>query len=169
MDYKTLTVGEKAPEVVTAIVETPKGSRNKYELDKESGAIKLDRVLRSSVGYPADYGLIPQTLYEDNDPLDVIIIGRFPLDPGVILDVRPIGVMEMIDGGEADDKIIAVPKGDIYYENWNDIGDVPEALKNEFREFFSTYKNLEKKKTEVKEFKGRDRAHDIIKKSVINS
>ncbi len=167
MNYKSLTVGKNAPEVVTAIVETPRGSRNKYELDKDAGSIVLDRVLRSSVGYPADYGLIPQTLYEDDDPLDVIIINRFPLVPATILDVRPIAAMGMIDDGEADDKIIAVPKDDVYYDSWTDLKDIPQPLLNELEEFFSTYKHLEKKETKITGFEGKEKAYKLIKESII--
>lgn len=150
------------------IVEIPKGSRNKYELDKATGHIRLDRVLKSSVSYPFDYGFVPDTLYEDGDPLDVMIIGRFPTIPGCVVPARPIAVFKMNDTGESDEKIIAVSEGDSYFDGWNDINDIPEALKNEIEEFFKTYKNLEKNKyVEAKGWEGRATAEKIIEASVI--
>jgi inorganic pyrophosphatase len=153
---------------VNALIEIIRGSRNKYELDKESGRIRLDRVLRSSVGYPAEYGFIPDTHYSDGDPLDIMVIMRFPTLPGCIVRARPIGVLKMVDTGEHDEKIIAVPADDVYYDSWKNINDVPEPLRNEISEFFSTYKKLEKKKwVKVKGFGGRNEAEAIIKKSRI--
>merc|ERR1712146_343445 len=100
-------VGENPPEKVIAVIEVPRGSKNKYELDKDSGMLRVDRVLYSSVHYPANYGFIPQTYCDDKDPLDVLVLGQYPVQPMCLMDVRPIGVMHMIDGGEADDKILA--------------------------------------------------------------
>src|SRR5690349_20119677 len=111
---------------IDIIIEITKGSRNKYELDKKTGRIKLDRVLRSSVGYPADYGYLPDTLCEDGDPLDVLVVNRFSTFPGCEVSVRPLGVFKMIDKGENDENIIAVPDGDNYYDSWKDLKDVPE-------------------------------------------
>lgn len=152
---------------IDVLVEITKGSRNKYELDKESGRIRLDRVLHSSVSYPADYGLIPDSLYDDGDPLDVLIINRFPTVPGCMVPVRPIAVFKMIDTGEADEKVIAVPDGDPYYKEWTDLKDIPQALKNEIEEFLKTYKNLEKGKyVEIKGWEGVKLAEEIIQKSL---
>jgi len=152
---------------VDVIVEIAKGSRNKYELDKGSGQIRLDRVLHSSVSYPADYGFIPDTLYEDGDALDVLVINRFPTFSGCVIPARPIAVFKMVDSGSADEKVIAVPEGDPYFKDWNDLKDIPQALKNEIEEFFKTYKNLEKGKyVEVKGWDGAKLAEEIIKSSL---
>jgi len=152
---------------IDIIVEIAKGSRNKYELDKESGRVRLDRVLHSSVSYPADYGFLPNSFYEDGDPLDVLIINRFPTVPGCVVPVRPIAVFKMVDTGESDEKIIAVPEGDPYYKDWTDLKDIPQALKNEIEEFFKTYKNLEKGKyVEIKGWDDAKLAGEIIQKSL---
>jgi len=132
---------------IDVIVEIAKGSRNKYELNKVTGRIALDRVLRSSVGYPADYGMVPNTLCDDGDPLDVLIINRYPTFPGCEVSVRPLGVFKMVDTGENDEKIIAVPDKDNYFESWSDLKDVPKPMLDEIEQFFMTYKNLEKGKT----------------------
>ena len=132
---------------IDVIVEITKGSRNKYEINKETGRVKFDRVLRSSVAYPADYGMVPNTLCDDGDPLDVLIINRFPTFPGCEVSVRPLGVFKMVDTGENDEKIIAVAEKDYYFENWKDLKDVHPAMLAEIEEFFMTYKNLEKGKT----------------------
>ncbi len=151
--------------VIDIIVEIPKGSRNKYELDKESGRLRLDRVLRSSVGFPFDYGFVPDTVSEDGDPLDVLVINRFPTVPGCVVPVRTIGVFKMIDTGESDDKIVAVPAGDNYYESWADLNDIPQALRDEIEEFFRTYKELEKKYVEPKGWGRAKEAEEIIEAS----
>ena len=152
---------------IDVIVEITKGSRNKYELDKATGRIRLDRVLHSSVNYPADYGFVPDTLYEDGDPLDVMIINRFSTVPGCVVPVRPIAVFKMMDSGDSDEKVIAVPDGDPYYKNWTDLKDIPEGLKNEIEEFFKTYKNLEKgKSVEGKGWEDVKFAEAIIKSSL---
>lgn len=150
---------------VDVIIEIIKGSRNKYELDKETGKIKLDRVLRSSVGYPTDYGYIPDTLCDDGDPLDVLVINRFSTFPGCVVPVRPIGIFKMIDKGENDEKIIAVTEGDVYFDSWKDLKDAPESLIKEIEEFFMTYKNLEKKKVESNGWGGAAEAEAMIKKA----
>lgn len=134
---------------IDVVVEIPKGSRNKYEFDEDTGDIRLDRVLKSAVHYPGDYAEIPETLGDDGDPLDAIIVNRFPTFPGCVVPVRVVGMLEMIDSGENDEKLIAVPEGDHEFDSWKDIDDVPESVKGEIKEFFATYKNLEKGK-EVK-------------------
>ncbi len=152
---------------INVLIEIPRGSRNKYELDKESGRIKLDRVLHSSVTYPADYGLIPDTTSADGDPLDVLVITRFPTFPGCVVEARPIALIDMIDTKEGDEKIVAVPAGDPQFASWNDLSDIPEALKNEINEFFRTYKNLEPDKfVEIKGWEGRKEAEEMIEKSL---
>jgi len=137
---------------MTVIVEIPRGSRNKYEIDKETGLIALDRVNHTAQAYPFDYGFVPQTLWDDGDALDVVLLTTEPLFPGLMLKARPVAIMHMIDGGEADEKIIAVPAGDPRFTDIKDMSDVnPHTLK-EIAHFFATYKQLQKKVVEVGEF-----------------
>jgi inorganic pyrophosphatase len=123
--WRDLPPGRNPPEEVTAVIEIPRGSRNKYELDKELGMFKLDRVLYSAVHYPGDYGFIPRTLHEDGDPLDILVRINEPTFPGCLIDVRPIGVLKMLDRGEPDDKILAVPSHDPQHNEYFDIADLP--------------------------------------------
>ncbi len=153
------------PQAFNAIVEISAGTRNKYEVDKETGMLMLDRVIFSSVMYPADYGFIPQTHWEDGDPLDVLILSRYPIQPLTIVPCRPIGVMQMIDDGEEDDKIIAVVSSDPNYNSFNNLQDLPEHLLLEIKHFFEVYKDLQKKKVTVERFLGREDAERIIQKS----
>ncbi|MDB5244771.1 MAG: ppa [Parcubacteria group bacterium] len=132
-------------EEINVIIEIPKGSQNKYEIDKESGLIKLDRANYSSAAYPFDYGFVPQTLWDDGDALDVIVLTTYPLAPGILVTVRPVAVMEMIDSGESDYKVIGVPVDDKRWEGVQDVADVnPHTLK-EIQHFFETYKQLKGK------------------------
>ncbi len=152
---------------IDVIIEIPTGSRNKYELDKKTGRIKLDRVLHSSVTYPADYGFIPGTQSEDGDALDVVLITRFPTFPGCEVKARPLGVILMIDTDERDEKIVAVLEKDPYFSTWEDLSDIPEDLRNEINEFFITYKNLEPgKHVEIKGWKDAKAAEEMIRKSM---
>lgn len=151
---------------VDVVVEIPKGSRNKYEFDEKTGQIKLDRVLKSSVQYPGDYGEIQGTLGEDGDPLDAVIINRFPTFPGCRVPSRILGVLEVIDGGSLDEKIIVVPEGDSDFDAWENIDDISESVKDEIKEFFATYKNLEGEKTvEVKGWSDRESAEKVLKRA----
>jgi len=134
---------------ITMVVEIPRGSRNKYETDHETGAIFLDRTLFTSTQYPADYGFIPDTLAEDGDPLDIMVLLTEPTFPGCRVRVRPIGVFLMEDQGHADHKVISVPWGDPRWDSTRDIVDLPEHLRLEMEHFFAVYKQLEKKKTAV--------------------
>jgi len=136
-------------DAITMIVEIPRGSRNKYEADHETGEIFLDRMLFTSTHYPADYGFIPHTLAEDGDPLDIMALVVEPTFPGCRIRVRPIGVFLMEDQGHADHKVISVPWGDPRWDGTRDVEDLPEHLRLEFEHFFSVYKQLEKKKTAV--------------------
>ena len=164
-----LSHGEKAPKVVNAFIEIPKGSRNKYEFDKSAGVWKLDRVLFSSVAYPSDYGYIPNTLSDDGDPLDVMVLNRFPTFPGCVIEARPIGVLKMVDTGDNDEKIIAVPEQDPYFAGYKDMKDVPDAERAEIEEFFRTYKNLQKGKwVKIKSWGGREAAYTLIKQAIKN-
>lgn len=147
--WRDLPPGPRAPEVVTAVIEIPAKSRNKYELDKESGLIRLDRVLYSSVHYPGDYGFIPRTLHEDNDPMDILVRINEPTFPGCLIEARPIGVLRMLDKGEPDDKILAVPTNDPFHNEYYDIADIPQHYLKEVEHFFHVYKDLEGKRVQI--------------------
>ncbi len=144
--WKDLDTGRNPPEEVYAVVECVKGERNKYEYDKDISAIILDRVLHSNVHYPGDYGFIPRTWYDDDDPLDVLVLIEDQTFPGCIVNTRPVALMKMNDSGEMDDKVIAVPVEDPRFNHIKDLGDIPSQIQAEINEFFSTYKNLEKDK-----------------------
>ncbi len=161
-----LEVGEKVPEIVRAIIEIPQGSRVKYEIDKETGLIKVDRVLYSPFVYPVNYGFIPRTWWEDGDPLDVMVISYEPWYPGVIVDVRPIGLMKMEDDGDLDDKVIAVPVKDPRFKEIEDIEDLPSHILKEIEHFFNRYKELQGKETKVLGFYGKEKAFDAIKAGI---
>jgi inorganic pyrophosphatase len=164
--WRDLSPGSNPPEVVTAVVEIPSGSRNKYELDKESGLIRLDRVLYSAVHYPGDYGFIPRTLAEDNDPCDVLVLLNEATFPGCQIDVRPIGVLRMLDRGEPDDKILAVPCHDPSYGEYFDIADIPQHYLREVEHFFGIYKDLEGKRMEVLGWEKSERAAQAVLKGM---
>jgi len=145
-NLKSLPVGKGAPEVVNMVIEVPRGSGNKYEYDPELGVIKLDRVLPGAQFYPGDYGFIPSTLAEDGDPLDGIVLSTYPLLPGVVVEVRVVGLLLMEDEKGGDAKIIGVVAEDQRLDHIRDIADVPEGIKQEIQHFFETYKALEAKK-----------------------
>jgi len=147
---------------MNVIIEISKGSKNKYEADKETGLLALDRVLYSAQGFPFDYGFIPQTLWEDKDPVDVIILTTYPLFPGSLVHVRPVALMNMIDSGEPDDKVIAVPTDDPRWEIVKDLADInPHTLK-EIEHFFLTYKQLQKKEVRITGFQSRAEAIKVF-------
>lgn len=164
--WHSVSVGKEVPSVVNGIIEIPKGSRAKYELDKESGLLILDRVLYSSMYYPANYGFIPQTYCEDNDPLDILIISQIDIVPLCIVPAKVIGVMRMLDGGEADDKIIAVAAHDKSVSHINDISELPEHFISEIRNFFEDYKKLENKTVVVEEFQNAETAKFILQQAI---
>lgn len=166
--WHDVSFGENAPEVVTGIIEIPKNSRAKYELDKETGMILLDRVIASPMFYPANYGFIPQTYCDDNDPLDILVLSDIEIVPMCLVEAKIIGVMQMIDGGEMDDKIIAVAKGDKNWNHINDLSDLNPHILDEIRVFFEDYKKLEKKSTEVKGFLNKAEAIRIFEQSVVD-
>lgn len=155
-------LGNEAPHLVPVVIEVPKGSKNKYELDKPSGLLRVDRVLFSSVHYPANYGFIPQTYCEDHDPLDVLVLGQETVVPLAIMIAKPIGVMKMTDQGEADDKIIAVHANDPEYVHYNSIYELPPHRMMEVRKFFEEYKSLEKKAVVVEKFLDRAEALRVV-------
>ncbi len=141
--WHELSPGPQPPEIVYAVVEVPKGSRNKYEYAKRAGVIKLDRVLYSSLHYPGDYGFIPQSYFEDGDPLDILIMVTEPTFPGCVIEARPIGMFKMIDKGEPDYKILAVPATDPHFKDFQSMKDVSAHFPQEVAHFFMTYKQLE--------------------------
>jgi inorganic pyrophosphatase len=161
-------IGEQYPEVVQAVIEIGKGTKGKYELDKKTGMLRLDRVLPCSSHYPANYGFIPQTLGEDNDPMDILVLSQVAIQPMCIINARVIGVMRMIDENEGDDKIIAVACGDNSVAHLNQMSDLPLPAQSELRHFFEEYKKLENKVVIVEKFEDADAAKEIIRKSVKN-
>jgi inorganic pyrophosphatase len=164
--WRDLPPGPHPPEEVTAVIEIPRGSRNKYELDKEFGMLKLDRVLYSAVHYPGDYGFVPRTLHEDGDPLDILVRINEPTFPGCQIDVRPIGVLRMLDRGEPDDKILAVPSHDPHHNEYFDIADLPGHYLKEVEHFFLIYKDLEGKRMEIAGWEKSEAAMRVITASM---
>ena len=164
--WHKVKVGKNSPDVVNGIIEIPQNTRAKYELDKESGLLKLDRVLYSSMYYPANYGFIPQTYCDDKDPLDIVVLSQITVVPLCIVSAKVIGVMRMLDGGELDDKIIAVAENDMSVNHINDISELPEHFFNELRNFFEDYKKLEHKTVEVEDFQDAVVAKEIVQKSI---
>jgi inorganic pyrophosphatase len=158
--------GDNCPNVVNTIIEIPKGSNAKYEMDKDTGLLRLDRVLYSAMFYPHNYGFIPQTLGEDNDPLDILVLSQIAVVPFCIVEARIIGVMRMLDQGEGDDKIIAVASQDVSVSYINSIAELPIYLLNELKNFFQEYKKLEKKTVKVKDFQSAETAKKIIEKAI---
>ena len=164
--WHDLPPGKRPPELVTAIIEIPRGSRNKYELNKESGLFHLDRVLYSAVHYPGDYGFIPQTLGEDGDPLDVLVRIHEPTFTGCEIDVRPVGVLHMLDRGERDEKLLAVPANDPLHAEVFDIADLPGHYLKEIEHFFQIYKDLEGKRVEIVGWEKADAAAKVIEDAI---
>ncbi len=158
--------GANPPEFVNAIIEISTGMRTKYEVDKDTGLLKLDRVLYSAVYYPANYGFIPQTLGEDHDPLDIMILCREEIRPLCLVPARVIGVMRMIDQGLGDEKILAVAENDANTKHLNDISELATHFKLELKEFFESYKNLENKVVTVPDFEGKDVAMKLIEQAI---
>ena len=160
--WHDVELGDETSELVPAIIEAPKGSKTKYELDKATGMIRVDRILYSSVQYPANYGFIPRTYCEDHDPLDVLVLGQEPVAPLSIMRAKPIGLMKMLDHGEADDKIIAVHADDPEYAHYESIDELPPHRMTEVKRFFEDYKVLEEKNVVVEDFFGKKEALQTI-------
>jgi len=160
--WHSIDPGIEAPLYVRSIIEIPKGSKGKYELDKESGLLRLDRVLFSSVHYPANYGFIPKTYCDDKDPLDILVICSIDVIPMCIIEAKVIGAMEMIDGEERDDKIIAVARHDMSVNYINDLSELPPHTLVELRRFFEDYKMLEHKDVIVEQFLPKEKAYEIV-------
>jgi inorganic pyrophosphatase len=161
-----LPVGPRPPELLNAYVEIPGGSRNKYEVDKDTGVLKFDRLLYSAVHYPGDYGFVPRTLAEDGDALDVLILITVPTVPGCLIEVRPLGMFQMKDEKGIDHKILAVPVSDPYMNEYHQLEDVPPHTLREIDHFFAVYKELEGKETVTGGWAGRDSAIDAIEDAV---
>ena len=150
-----------------AVIEISKGGKNKYEMDKETGLLKLDRVLFTSTHYPANYGFIPRTYAKDGDPLDVLVLCSETIMPMTLVECKPIGVLKMIDDTKDDEKIIAVPVGDPNYSGYNDIKELPKHRFDEIRHFFQVYKMLEKgKETQIKSISGAEKAKEVVQLSI---
>jgi inorganic pyrophosphatase len=158
--------GSKAPEIVTAIIEIPQGSRTKYEVDKETGLLKLDRVIYSSFHYPVNYGFIPQTLGQDGDPLDILVLCSQSIQPLCLVQATVIGNMQMIDSGEKDDKIIAVASKDPSVNHMTSIDELPKHFISELRNYFEQYKVLENKQVQIEEFQSKEIAYQIINEAI---
>lgn len=164
--WHSVSYGDQAPEIVDAIIEIPRGSRGKFELDKESGMLRLDRVLYHSITYPLNYGFIPQTYCDDKDPLDILILSQVDIPSMCLVSAKIIGVMRMIDGGEGDDKLIAVAADDPTVNHLNDLSDLPAHQLKEIRQFFEEYKALENKKVEITAFEDAAAARKILLQSI---
>ncbi len=154
------------PEEFICVVEIPKGSKKKYELDKETGFLMLDRILYTSTHYPANYGFIPRTYGDDGDPLDVLLLCAQTLEPLTLVKAKPIGVISMIDNNQGDEKIIAIPSNDPTYNHYTDISELPAHIFDEMSHFFTVYKNLENKQTAVNEVSGRETAIKVIEEGI---
>lgn len=163
-DYPT---GPNPPQTINAVIENPTGTKNKYEYDKDKQAVVLDRVLHSAVHYPGDYGFIPQAYYDDEDPMDILVLTTHSTFPGCTIEVRPIGILYMDDDGEQDDNIIAVPVEDPRWDDVQDLEDINEHKRDEIAEFFRTYKNLEPKKTvEIEGWGDAEEAREAVEHSM---
>ncbi len=163
MDYwRELDTGPKPPETVYAVIESPKGTENKYEYDVKKKAIVLDRVLYSAVHFPGDYGFLPRTLDEDGDPLDILVLVTTPTFPGCIMTARPVGLLRMLDGSKRDDKVLAVPNSDPRYSEYHDLRDLPEHILKEIAYLFETYKVLEGKQVKILGWERAKAAKNII-------
>jgi len=164
--WHDVSIGDGAPNIVRAIVEISRGSKAKYELDKETGLLRLDRVLYSSTYYPANYGFIPRTLGDDRDPLDILVLSQVAIEPLCIVRAKVVGVMRMVDQGDADDKIIAVAADDVSVSYISSIDELPDYLHRETRHFFEEYTKLENKTVVTEDFQPADVAYKIIERAV---
>lgn len=161
-----VSYGVNAPRIVNAIIEIPQGSRAKYEIDKESGLLKLDRIIFSSFHYPVNYGFIPQTYGDDKDPLDILVITSIPVQPMCLMEAKVLGVMHMVDSGDADDKIIAVAANDPSVRHYNNLEELPKHFFDELRHFFEEYKKLENKTVKVDELGDKHTALNVIDSAI---
>jgi len=160
--WHDIPTGRSPPDELTAVIEIPTNERNKYELDKTLGIYRLDRVLHSAVHYPGDYGFLPRTLGEDDDPLDVLVLMTIPVFTGCLVDVRPVGLFHLVDRGIADEKVLAVALGDPFAEELTDLGDIPAHSLKEIEHFFQVYKDLEGTRTETRGFEAGAAAREAV-------
>ncbi|MDP3403003.1 MAG: inorganic diphosphatase [bacterium] len=151
---------------MSVIIEIPRGSQNKYEIDKKTGMIALDRVLHTAQAYPFDYGFVPQTLWDDGDALDVVLLTTYPLLPGTLVRARPVAILPMVDGGEPDEKVIAVPADDPRFADIQDLSDLNKHTLKEIAHFFETYKKLQNKEVSLGAFKDKAAAQDAFDRAV---
>ena len=165
--WHDISFGDESPQIVQSIIEISRGSKAKYEVDKESGLLKLDRVLHAAFYYPINYGFIPKTYAGDNDPLDILVLSQIDFEPLSIVTAKVIGVMRMIDKG-IDDKIIAVCQNDISVSHINSLEELPPHLMSEIKHFFEQYKKLEQTTVKVDEFYGKEKAYEIINESILD-
>jgi len=162
-----LPTGENAPFEVNCLVEIPKGGSNKYEYNKDYGVFKLDRVLYEAVFYPTEYGIIPQTLEKDGDPLDIMVLSTFPTFPGCLISCRPIGALRLTDSRQEDNKIIAVPADDPRFKEIKNLEDLPSHTKKEIQNFWENYAELQpNKKIKIQGWSAREKAHSLIKTAI---
>jgi len=164
--WHDVSCGDNTPKEINCIIEIPKGSLNKYEIDKETGLIALDRVSHTGQTFPFDYGFVPQTLWDDDDAFDVIVLTTAPLHPGILCRVRPVALMSMTDGGDSDDKAIAVPVDDPRWKNVQDLADINPHTIKVIQHFYENYKKLQNKEVEVHGFKGKDEACRAVERSM---
>ena len=169
MDIKKLSIGKNPPEEINVFIEIPAGVSVKYEIDKDSGIIFVDRFLYTEMEYPFNYGFIPNTLADDGDPVDVLVLSSKPVVPGVVIPSRPIGMLEMEDEAGIDNKVIAVPMGkiDLRFKDYNDVLDIPKDIKEKIKYFFENYKKTEPGKwVKIKDWKGKQEALEEIRKAM---
>lgn len=164
--WHDISIGPDAPEIIEVIIEIPQGGKVKYELDKDSGMLRVDRMLYSSVVYPANYGFIPQSYADDEDPLDVLVLAQEPVEPLCLLRARPIGLMSMVDEGQEDAKVICIHVDDPAFNDYYDISDLPEHRLRELHQFFQDYKKLEEKEVLVKDFSDANVARETVLRSM---
>ncbi len=164
--WHDISLGKNAPQEINVIVEINKGSKNKYEINKDTGLIALDRVLHTAQDYPFDYGFVPRTLWDDGDALDVVLLTTYPIAPGILVASRPVAFIRMTDSGDSDDKIIAVP---VHDPRWDDIKNLPDINKHTLKEiehFFMTYKKIQKKEVHIVGFEGVEKAYTAVVRSI---
>lgn len=169
MNLDAIPAGKNPPEDINVVIEIPKGSSIKYEVDKDSGAVFVDRFLFTPMAYPADYGFVPNTLADDGDPIDVLVVGQDPLAPGVVIRARPVGVLIMEDESGQDEKVLAVPHSKVtpFYNDVTSYEGLPEILRDQIKHFFERYKDLEPNKwVKVKDWQGADKAGELIQTSI---
>lgn len=165
--WHDVSCGKNAPKSFNVIIENPAGNKNKYEVDKETGIIRLDRPMKTAQDFPFDYGFVPQTYWHDGDALDVVVLSTYPFHPGVMVEVRPVAVMRMIDCGDRDEKIIAVPVSDPRWEKVQNLSHINSHTLKEFVHFFETYKTIEEgKKVEIKKVEGKKEALEVVKEAM---